>query len=80
MSADHISELSSLDEIPVYFRVFTRDSLKVIQQRMEEEAAANAILERENAEKKGEQVCEKIYYPHYSYVVYANLVRENKIM
>lgn len=48
--SDHQSDTSSLDERPVYFRPFTRDSLKAIKQRMAEEAIKKKELEAKKAE------------------------------
>lgn len=46
--ADNVSESSTyIDDRPVYFRVFTRESLATIKQRMEEEL----ILKSEQLQK-----------------------------
>jgi len=48
---DHgASDTSSLPDLPVYFRPFTRESLKAIRERQEEEA----IKKAEEAAKKVE--------------------------
>lgn len=48
--SEHQSDTSSLDERPVYFRPFTRDSLTQIKQRMAEEAIKKKELEAKKAE------------------------------
>lgn len=49
------TDTSSLDERPVYFRVFTRESLRAIRNRMDEEAARNALEAKEAKEKKKQE-------------------------
>lgn len=48
----HESETSSLDDLPVYFRPFTRESVKAIRQHMAEEE----IKQKELKAKKAEEV------------------------
>lgn len=40
---DNVSDTSSLDELPVYFHIFTRESLAAIRQRMTEEEIAKKL-------------------------------------
>lgn len=49
--SDAASDISSLEERPVYFRPFTRESLRAIRDRMEEEAA-----KKEQEKQKAEEV------------------------
>lgn len=51
--SDDGSDTSSLDERPVYFKVFTRESLLAIRERAEEEAIR---LKEEEAKKAAEEV------------------------
>ncbi len=57
MSDDGHSDTSSLPDRPVYFRPFTRESLKAIKERMEEEQAKKEQEAKET--KKSEEVTKK---------------------
>ncbi len=55
--SDDGSDTSTLDERPVYFKVFTRESLVAIRERAEEEAIR---LKEEAAKKAAEEVSKPI--------------------
>lgn len=47
-----VSSTSTLEDLPVYFRPFTRESMKSIRERMEEEK-----IKMEEEKKKKKEVC-----------------------
>lgn len=57
--SDNESDTSTLDERPVYFKVFTRESLVSIRERGEEEAIR---LKEEAAKKATEEVSKPVTF------------------